>query len=167
MLKVIAIASMLADHLNILLLGSEYEFLFWFGRLALPLFCYLLVAGFTYTSDVLSYIRRLLFFAFLAQPIYIWAFDYPMYQLNILFSLTLALWVLSRLRDIGPFYFVVLLLLAAFLLEGGVQVVCLVMAFYFIVCCYGVLLPDLRLALSRWLFYIFYPLHLFLLRLFV
>ena len=65
-LKWIAIISMLIDHIGAVLL-PQYEGLRIIGRLAFPIFAYLLVEGFVYTKDVKKYLVRLGIFALISE----------------------------------------------------------------------------------------------------
>ncbi len=40
------------------------------GRIAFPLFCFLIVEGFLHTHDIKKYLRNMLVFAIIAEPIY-------------------------------------------------------------------------------------------------
>lgn len=86
-LKVIAILSMLIDHTGAAVVekailklpsvtGNADLLAFWtrtdqvmraIGRIAFPIFCFLLVEGFIYTRDVKKYAGRLLLFALLSE----------------------------------------------------------------------------------------------------
>lgn len=65
-LKWIAIVSMLIDHTGAVLF-PQYEWMRIVGRLAFPIFAYLLVEGFIYTSDVKKYMLRLGVFALVSE----------------------------------------------------------------------------------------------------
>lgn len=72
-LKCIAVISMVVDHLAVVLYGRNYPS--WnlylgmraFGRLAFPLYCFLLVNGFEKTSNRRKYLSRLMMFAAISQ----------------------------------------------------------------------------------------------------
>lgn len=69
-LKLIAIISMLIDHVGIVFF-PEYPVFRWIGRLAFPLFCYCMTVGLLYTHDASKYLVRLAVFALVLQPFYI------------------------------------------------------------------------------------------------
>lgn len=71
-LKIIAIITMTIDHIAFafsafLQQGSLYHIMKVIGRIAFPIFCFLLVEGFFYTSNRRKYIKRLLIFALIAE----------------------------------------------------------------------------------------------------
>ena len=62
LLKLIAIAAMLIDHIG----GAffpEVGVFRWIGRLAFPIFCYCMTVGLLYTRDIKRYLGRLGLFA--------------------------------------------------------------------------------------------------------
>ncbi len=65
-LKWIAIISMLIDHIGAVLF-PWCEWLRIIGRLAFPIFAYLLVEGFFYTKDIKKYLIRLGIFALISE----------------------------------------------------------------------------------------------------
>jgi hypothetical protein len=74
-LKWIALISMLCDHANRVLAGGEFLFLFEIGRLAFPLFAFLIAWNLeNNTSDPWKYCLRLLFLFLLSERAYAWAF---------------------------------------------------------------------------------------------
>jgi len=72
-LKIIALTSMIIDHI-----GSVFSMHINFriiGRLAFPLYVYLLAEGFFYTKNKLKFLGRLLVFAVVSEPFYDMAFS--------------------------------------------------------------------------------------------
>lgn len=104
LLKLIAIAAMLIDHIG----GAffpEVGVFRWIGRLAFPIFCYCLTVGLLYTHDVRKYLTRLGIFALVSQPFYILAF-HPVGEFwanltnwNIFFTLFLSLLAMAGLKE--------------------------------------------------------------------
>lgn len=79
-LKLIAVISMLIDHAAYSLFlagvftGKGYVYMRAVGRIAFPIFAYMIVNGFEKTHDVRRYFSRLALFAVISQPVYRLAF---------------------------------------------------------------------------------------------
>ena len=104
LLKLIAIAAMLIDHIG----GAffpEVGVFRWIGRLAFPIFCYCLTVGLLYTHDVRKYLARLGIFALISQPFYILAFHPAsafwanLTNWNIFFTLFLSLLAMYGVKE--------------------------------------------------------------------
>lgn len=116
-LKWIAYACMLLDHF-------AYAFLYYrspacialrtAGKMALPIFCFLLAEGYCHTKSVRRYLMRLLMFALISQPFYSsfcgwvytreWKFTVFSGGGNVLFTLFLALLSLVAWEHIKPLF---------------------------------------------------------------
>ena len=124
MLKVIAVITMTIDHVGAILF-PELLLLRVVGRLAFPLFCYLLVLGVESTTKLRAYLVRLSAFALVSQIPYFLAFEFnPFEQLNILFTLffsalTIRLYKKKSLLLILP-------VLAMVISEGHIYAIALV-----------------------------------------
>lgn len=99
-LHILAMFFMLCDH-SYYTVFSDYEFLTCIGRLAFPIFAFMVVEGFYHTRDVKKYLKRLLIFGLIseipfnlmltAQPFY------PFHQ-NVMFTFFLGLSMLRLLE---------------------------------------------------------------------
>ena len=113
-LKIIAIITMLIDHIGYYLypnLNSETYVLFrTIGRIAMPLFTFLIVQGFLHTKNLIKYIYRIFLLGLITQICisilsYINISYFPNYEatlynyLNILFSYGLSLIILDVLYN--------------------------------------------------------------------
>ena len=84
------------------------------GKMALPIFCFLLAEGYCHTKSVRRYLMRLLMFALISQPFYSsfcgwvytreWKFTVFSGGGNVLFTLFLALLSLVAWEHIKPLF---------------------------------------------------------------
>lgn len=125
-LKWVATIAMLIDHLGIFLYRHgmneiAYYIMRGIGRLAFPIFCFLLVEGFCATKSYWKYFFRVLFFALISEVPYELMIHGRWYGLgsNILFSFSLALlvlWAINKLENKkiwGPILGIIISILAA------------------------------------------------------
>ena len=123
LLKIIAIVTMVADHVG-KVLYSDLLYLQIIGRLAFPLFAYLVVLGVESTKKPLKYMATLLVFAMISQVPYYLAFGIaPFDRLNILFSLLLCAVTIYYYNKRSTLAFVPLLLSIVLMTEGSYYVV--------------------------------------------
>ncbi|MCI6375836.1 MAG: conjugal transfer protein TraX [Clostridiales bacterium] len=103
-LRAIALVCMMADHIGLSAFPGANAFRC-VGRVAFPLYCFLLVQGYRHTRDVRAYARRLLLLALISEIPFDWLIFGRITCLseqNALFSLLLALTALAAddaLRD--------------------------------------------------------------------
>lgn len=101
-LHILAMALMLCDHMWAVLF-PEAEWLTCAGRIAFPIFAFLLVEGYFHTHDLRRYMRRLLFGAVISEVpfnlIYSGSVMYPFHQ-NVLWTFLLALLLIRLIESI-------------------------------------------------------------------
>ena len=103
-LRALALLSMFADHAGLALFPRIGAFRC-VGRLAFPLYCFLLVQGYIHTRDLRAYARRLLLLAILSEipfDLLIFGRVSCLVEQNVLFSLLLglaAVWAVNRFED--------------------------------------------------------------------
>lgn len=99
LVKWIAAAAMVADHLNKLVFSGALPGFTEFGRLAFPLFAATLALSVASMNEdkLFRIAARVLAVAVVTQPIYIWAWGW--WQLNAMFTLAFGLFVYWWIRD--------------------------------------------------------------------
>ena len=123
LLKIIAIVTMVSDHVS-KILYPDLLLLQIIGRLSFPLFAYLVVLGVESTKKPGKYMATLLSFAVIAQFPYYLAFGIqPFDRLNILFSLFLCAVTIYYYNKRSPLALVPLLLSIILMTEGSYYVV--------------------------------------------
>lgn len=124
-LKIVAIVSMFIDHFAAIVLQDRCQQLFWklndmkllmqqpiyrcmvamryIGRLAFPIYCFLLIEGFLYTRNRKKYALRLFLFALISEIPFDYAFQRSFLEFsyqNVFFTLFLGLLVLMLFEQI-------------------------------------------------------------------
>jgi lysylphosphatidylglycerol synthetase-like protein (DUF2156 family) len=109
-LKLIAIITMLIDHIGAILVPSntmQYLIMRCIGRLAFPIFVFLLVEGFYHTRDMKKYLLRLGAFALISEIPFDFAFYGKVLEFkhqNIFFTLLLGLLCMYLMREMEKKY---------------------------------------------------------------
>ena len=116
-LKIIAVLSMMTDHCAYYLMDGNtwaYEVMRCFGRVAFPVFAFLVAEGFAHTRNRMRYFLSLLLFAAISEvPWYLLNGAYGTH--NVMFTLALgvaALAVFERLQKHGALAIAAILLVA-------------------------------------------------------
>lgn len=144
-LKTLALITMIADHTGLLFFSQE-ERIYWLlrgiGRLAFPIYCFLLTEGYLHTGDKGKYLRNLLVFAVISEvPFDLMAFGAPLEPRgqNVFFTLALGLmgiWAGDRAFRAGKRGLMLGCYLAACMLgyllrtDYGAEGVCLILLFW-------------------------------------
>ena len=103
-LKVIACICMLIDHVGLVLMYNKW-YMRAVGRLAFPIFAFLIVQGAAHTSNIRKYILRLAVFALISEIPFDLAIHDRLWYLgaqNIFFTLTAGLFVIYCMESRGP-----------------------------------------------------------------
>lgn len=206
-LKWIAVITMLIDHFAIAIywqmdnhVYDTYKLLRYVGRIAFPIYCFLLVEGFFYTKNILKYIGRCFLFALISEIPFNMAIYGSMWHLqaqNVYFTLTLGLCalyfvkklegtdyihILGQLAVIVSFAYIAEILEVDYHWKGvlfivmfyycrnmGRKIVCLsgIFAFAYEITAPLAFIPiylynGKRGKQFKYLFYVIYPLHLFI-----
>lgn len=158
-LKVIAMVTMAIDHIACYFISSgwEYECMRGIGRIAFPIFAFLIAEGYRHTRRKWDYGRNLLIFAFISEiP---WMLLHTDGSHNVLFTLLAGfccIAILDKLKShkILSLLFVLVIALATSALntDYGIQGVALVLMFY--------LFKDKPLLLLLFALPLFYDFHL-------
>lgn len=89
-LKILALIAMTCDHIGYQIF-PQYKILRWIGRLAFPIFAYMIAEGAKYTKNRLRYFLQMFGLGFLCQAVYFFAMN-SLYQcILITFSLSIVL----------------------------------------------------------------------------
>ena len=94
-LKIIAAISMLSDHIG-LMFFPQYEIFRYIGRLAFPIFSFMIAEGCRYTRNKVRYFLSVFLLGALCQSVYL-IYDGSMY-LNVLITFSVAILVIYSLE---------------------------------------------------------------------
>jgi len=128
---------MTIDHVGYMLF-PDIEILRWIGRIAMPLFCFLIAFGATKTRDITKYFLRLFAFAIVVQiPFNIFEYGtvFAFYNWNIFFTLSVGVLCIMLIKKFIPvvavMYVVCVLVVASILpMDYGMAGVLLIVLFY-------------------------------------
>lgn len=118
--KIIACMTMVLDHVKYALPETRNFATVYFGRMAFPLFAFLLTEGFCHTSNLKKYYQRLLLFAVLSQiPFMLFRTLVGEWRmLNILFTLLLGLMAITIWAKFRGKYYICVPFVALFIFLG-------------------------------------------------
>lgn len=145
-LHIIAMVFMLCDHLWAMLFPSE-EWLTCIGRIAYPIFAFMITEGYTHTNNLRRYIKRIMIWALLSEIpfdlMYGGSIFYPYHQ-NVLWTFLISLLLItlidkcrSHFQPVPAIAFSALLVIAGFVLGYAAMVdyngvgILTVLTFYF------------------------------------
>lgn len=122
-LKWIAILTMVTDHVGVVFFPHDIFFRMP-GRIAFPLFIFMLVEGFSHTSDQKKYLIRLVIFAFLSEIPFDLAFSGKLVDIhdqNVFFTLALGLGMLCLIEHYHKLYIDLIILAACVAIAFGIH----------------------------------------------
>lgn len=135
MLEIIAMTSMLIDHLGRIYFPTHHLF-YIIGRLALPLYTYKIVQGFSFTRNLKRYLARLVILALASQFFFFQLFKDR--QLNIIFTYVFILCFLAFIKKYNPNIAIKIFMISVFgifltilQLEAGFYVLILSFIYYY------------------------------------
>lgn len=133
MFELIAMLTMFIDHLGIVFFPEQILFRI-IGRIAMPLYTYGIVQGYTYTSNFKRYLTRLFGIALVSQIFYMQLFNTD--KLNIIFTFLVCLLLLKCLDQTkSNLKYLFVTLVACYLeilnFEYGLYAFCLILIYHF------------------------------------
>lgn len=102
---------MLIDHIGYVFFPKMMAFRI-IGRLAFPIFAYMIAEGYRKTSDITNYLGRLFLFALLSQLPFMYAFSTSGLELNVFFTLAMGLYAIYTYDKHKKIYIVVIIAVA-------------------------------------------------------
>ena len=94
-IKIIALITMLIDHIGCLLSEIAPQWLYYIfriiGRPSFPLFCYFVAEGYYYTKSKPKYILHLLLFGIISTPFHCLLFNCAVTDFNIMFTFVVSI----------------------------------------------------------------------------
>lgn len=143
-LKILAMVLMLIDHMWATIIPGN-DWMHYVGRLAFPIFAFLIVEGFVNTSDLKKYLKRIFIFALIAEiPFNLMcsaSIIFPFHQ-NVLFTLLLGLLCINeidkikknpKIKDISKGVFKILIFILISIIgfvDYGITGILTILAFY-------------------------------------
>lgn len=139
-LKIIALITMIIDHYGAIFQPEQMIFRI-IGRFAFPIYCFLLIEGYSHTKNIKSYAKRLLIFALISEIPFDLAFynKINFYSQNVFFTLFIGLMAIYFIENsknyinIKKNHIITLALLAAFAFSVDYNIIGIIyiLAFYF------------------------------------
>ncbi|HHY72262.1 MAG TPA: conjugal transfer protein TraX [Bacillus bacterium] len=130
MIEIIAMLSMLIDHIGVVFFPDDPFFRI-LGRLAFPLYAWGIVQGYFYTRNIKNYQKRLLWLAVLSQIPFMFL---SLFRLNVIFTFLLCILILKILdSDYREKYslIIIIALFTQFFSDYGAYAILLVLIFKF------------------------------------
>lgn len=124
-LKIIAVFGMICDHIRYVLPAFDNEYTKILGRIAFPIFAFLITEGYSHTKNIKKYIIRLGIFSLISQIpflMFVWGCNLTTeFELNVIFTMligVLALLVYDKIQNkISKFLGIILLVILAEILK--------------------------------------------------
>jgi len=124
-LKLIAIITMLIDHTGAILFPDDYNYRI-IGRLAFPIFAFLIAEGYAHTRDIKKYVSRIFIFAMISQIPYYIAFNpinynvnevtsYFVHDFNVLFTFVFAILAIFSYENLDKLSAILVVFFISFL----------------------------------------------------
>lgn len=202
-LKLLAILSMVIDHGGLVIFGEALPYtpfhnrIYWImrciGRLAFPIFLFLLVEGYFHTKNLKKYMIRLFLFALISEIPYDLAFSKTLFDFssqNVFWTLLISVGMFAAIERFPDFYLLCIVAAAgiSWLIQADYVYMGPIIAAVLFICRNQVLRRNILTVISlcfeppaiasllpinlyngkkgislKYFFYIFYPLHLLLL----